>query len=164
LDAARRKLRAQSESELKMALEIFRKLRSDLSKIEDDHVLTPRDASLVRNCLMMEGDTLMEMARGETGAAAEQLIIEAEQVYQAMSARFMNEPPALEAIIARADCLRQLGQTKGAEKQIDLASYVLGTIPPELDDEFEKTTRTDREGWEKLLTWMSARVNNQGGA
>lgn len=164
LDSARRKLRATADSELKTALGIFKKLSSELIAIENDHTLTPQDASLMRNCLMMEGDTLMEMASNETGAVAKQLIEEADGVYLAMSGRFMNEPLALEAIMARSDCLNKLGKTKDAEMQIKFASYVLGSIPPELDNEFEKTTRTDREGWEKLLTWVSGRANNQVGA
>jgi hypothetical protein len=74
----------------------------------------------------------------------------------------MNEPPALEAILGRASCLRDLGRPQEADLLIRQAGVVLQRIPNEWNDRFAETTRYDRNGWEQLLTWMNDRIDNSG--
>ena len=152
LDAARRSLRAQADHELQTALEGFIALRKHLSSREEEQRLPDREQSMLRNCLMAEADVLREMNQLEDAASA----------YRAVELRYINEPPALEAILGRASCARRLGRPNEASKLIRQASVVLQRIPTEWNDRFEETTRYDREGWAELLAWMNQRADNNG--
>jgi tetratricopeptide (TPR) repeat protein len=150
LDAARRSLRAQADQELKTALDGFIGLRKHLADREEEQRLPNGEQSMLRNCLMAEADVLREMNQLEDAASA----------YRAVELRYMNEPSALEAILGRATCAKQLGRSQEADKLVRQASVVLQRIPNEWNDRFAETTRYDREGWEELLTWMNGRINS----
>ena len=105
-----------------------------------------------RNCFMAEADVLREMEKWEDAAAA----------YRAVELRYMNEPPALEAILGRVSCLKKSGRPQEADLLIRQAGVVLQRIPNEWDDRFADTTRYDRAGWEQLLTLMNNRIDNNG--
>jgi len=87
---------------------------------------------------------------------------DAAAAYRAVELRYMNEPPALEAILGRASCLKGLGRPQEADLLIRQAGVVLQRIPDEWDDRFAETTRYDRDGWEQLLAWMNNRIDNNG--
>lgn len=152
LDAARRSLRAQADQELQTALRGFTDLRKHLSSREEESRLAENEQKMHRNCFMAEADVLREMEQWEDAAAA----------YRAVELRYMNEPPALEAILGRASCLKDLGRPQEADLLIRQAGVVLQRIPNEWDDRFADTTRYDRDGWEQLLTWMNSRIDNNG--
>jgi tetratricopeptide (TPR) repeat protein len=152
LDAAKRTLRTQADQELQTALDGYRELRKHLSYREEEQRLTEREQSILRNCLFSEADVLREMNQLEDAAAA----------YQAVELRYINEPPALEAILGRVSCAKKLGRKKEADMLIRQANAVLQRIPDEWNGRFEDTTRYDRRGWEDLLTWMSERIENNG--
>lgn len=145
LDAAKRTLRNQTDIELQTALDGFKLLRKRLANREEEHRLSDSDQAMLRNCFLSEADTLREMKRLEDAATA----------YRAVSLRYMNEPPALEAILGQARCVKDLGRLRESDLLIKQASIVLQRIPNEWNGRFEETTRFDRDGWEKLLTWMN---------
>lgn len=144
LDATRRRLLKKRESYLYSAIESYRKIRTEISRIEDERELKPSERSMRQVGLLGEADTLFELAQYEESADA----------YRTISLRYMNEPPALEAMLGQARCLRSMKRTREARLVIRQAVAVLSRIPAEWDDRFEETTRYDRQGWESLLAWM----------
>ncbi len=152
LEAARRTLRHKSEQNLVAALDRFTRLRRYLDEQTEEQSLPSSEHSVLRNCLLAEADVMREMSRLEDAAAA----------YRAVELRYMNEPPALEAILGRATCARRLGRTHEANLLIRQASVVLERIPNELDDRFAETTRYDRNGWQQFLGWMNQRLAGSG--
>ena len=152
LDAARRSLRTQAEQQLQTALDGFVRLRKHLLTREEEIRLPENEQRILRNCFIAEADVLQEMNRFD----------EAASVYRAIELRYMNEPPALEAIVGRANCLKSLGRRPEADLLIKQASVVLDRIPVEWNGRFTETTRYDRDGWKNLLTWMNQRIENAG--
>jgi len=151
LEAARRSLQARADAQLQVALDGFAQLRVHLLGREDERGLPPREQSMLRNCFIAEADVFREMGR----------LDEAADAYRAVELRYLNEPTALEAIIGRADCMRQLGRDDQADKLIRQAQVVLGRIPQEWNEQFSDTTRYDRAGWEELLGWMNNRIDTE---
>ena len=154
LEAARRALRTQAEQELQIARDGFVQLKRHLIAREDESRLPPKEQSLVRNCFMAEAETLRALDRHA----------EAADVYRAIELRYMNEPLALEAILNRAACARELGRKSEAELLLRQAGVVLDRIPGEWDGRFEEMTRFDRNGWQQYLTWMNNRITPRNGA
>jgi hypothetical protein len=150
LDAARRALRNDADRSLSTALDGFVYLGKYLADKEEENRLSAREQAMLRNCLVAEADTLRAMNQLEAAADA----------YRAVSLRYMNEPPALEAILGQSRCMKEMGRYREADALVQQAGIVLQRIPAEWDDRFEKITRYDRPGWEKLLTWMNGRVNS----
>ncbi|TWU41936.1 tetratricopeptide repeat protein [Novipirellula artificiosorum] len=153
LDAARRTLRTKVDNELQAALDGFSRLKESLLVCEDEERLSDDSRSMLRNCFMSEADTLKELGRLDDASVA----------YRAVSLRYMNEPTALEAILGQACCVRELGRDREAALLVRQADVVLQRIPPKFDDDFQKTTRYDREGWQQLLAWMNAGIQDPGG-
>ena len=149
LEAARRSLRGQADQELQIALGGFRNLRRHLSSREEEVRLAAKEQAMLRNSSLAEAETLQEMGRFDEAGAS----------YRAVELRYMNEPLALEAILGRSLCAKELGRPQEADLLIQQANVVLGRIPAEWDDRFEETTRFDRQGWQDYLAWMSARIS-----
>ncbi len=150
LDTARRTLRAQAENELQLALEGYTNLKDRLLQRDEELALSENSQTLLRNCFMGEADTLKKMGRLEDAATA----------YRTISLRYMNQPLALEAILGQARCVRELGRNREADLLIRQAKVVLEQIPAEFDDQFVKSTRHDRKGWEKLINWMNEDIRD----
>jgi TolA-binding protein len=144
LDATRRRLLKKRESFLNAAIDTYRKVRTEISRIEDERELGPSEQSMRQIGLLGEADTLYELGQFEESADA----------YRTISLRYMNEPPALEAMLGQARCLRSMKRDRDARLVIRQAVAVLGRIPAEWDSRFAETTRYDRKGWESLLSWM----------
>ena len=153
LDAARRSLRVKIDTELKDALNGFARLKQHLLDREETDRLSAGAETMLLNCFLAEADTLRELGMLEDAATA----------YRAMSLRYMNEPPALEAILGQARCVRDLGRVREADLLIRQAAIVLERIPDHYDEEFEKITRYNRDGWQQLLTWMNAGIKEPVG-
>jgi len=144
LDATRRRLLKQRETLLSSAIETYRKIRSEITLIEDERELASSEQSLRQISLLGEADTLYEMGQYERSADA----------YRTISLRYMNEPPALEAMLGQVRCLRSLNKNREAKLVIRQAVVVLERIPAEWDDRFDSITRYDRGGWKNLLAWL----------
>lgn len=145
LDAAKRAARQRGEDELVQALSGFAKLRRLYETYEEEHRLDVNEDTMLRNCLISEADTLMELKR----------FSEAETAYRAISLRYRDEPIALEAFLGQVECAKTLGQTRAAELLVQQALVVLDRIPPEVEDQFETMTRFDRREWGLYLNWMN---------
>ena len=152
LHAARRTLRHRADQRLTAALDSFVRLRRFLVDQEEEERLRPAEQAVLRNCLLAEADVLREMSQFEDAASA----------YRTVELRFMNQPPALEAILGRAACAKQMGKQQEAEMLIRQASVVLDRIPTEMDNLFAETTRFDRDGWNEFLGWMNQRLETEG--
>lgn len=144
LDAAKRQLRQQATQHLTAALAGFISLRRDMAQREEEQSLNDAQRAMLRNCYVAEADTLFELQRYEQAADA----------FRAVSLRYMNEPPALEAMLGQSRCLRQLNRNREARLVIRQAAVVLSRIPPEAEDQFVKTSRYDRKRWQELLAWL----------
>jgi len=144
LDATRRRLLKKREDFLNAAIDTYRQIRNEIARIEDERELRPSEQSMRQIGLLGEADTLYDLGRYEESADA----------YRTISLRYMNEPPALEAMLGQARCLRSLKKDRDARLIIRQAVAVLSRIPAEWDNRFVDTTRYDRPGWESLLAWM----------
>jgi len=147
LDAAKRQLRIQAEQHLSAALTGFANIRSDLLAREEEKPLIASQEAMLRNSYIAEADTLFQLGQFD----------EAGEAFRSISLRYMNSPPALEAMMGQARCLRQLNRQREARLVIRQAAIVLARIPPESDPQFLATTRYDRNRWKELLTWLDAR-------
>ncbi|KAA1260265.1 hypothetical protein LF1_28040 [Rubripirellula obstinata] len=152
LEAARRSLRTQVDQELQIAMDGFSNLKRHLLAREDEVRLSPKEKAMLRNCFMSEAEMLREMDRLE----------EAAQAYRTVELRYMNQPIALEAILHRANCVRQLGRSEEADLLVRQASVVLDRIPESWNGRFQEITRFDRNGWQQYLTWMNGRAAARG--
>ncbi|WP_197171052.1 tetratricopeptide repeat protein [Novipirellula aureliae] len=153
LDAARRSLRNRVNTELELALDGFRNLKDKLLIREDERTLADDSTAMLRNCFLSEADTLKELEQYEEAATA----------YRTVALRYMNEPPALEAILGQISCARALGRSHEADLMIRQAEVVLQRIPRSFNDQFAKTTRYDRQGWEQLIAWMKSGIQTTDG-
>jgi len=144
LDATRRRLLKKREGFLNAAIDTYRQIRTEIARIEDERELRPSEQSMRQIGLLGEADTLYDLGLYEESADA----------YRTISLRYMNEPPALEAMLGQARCLRSLKKDRDARLVIRQAVTVLSRIPTEWDNRFVETTRYDRQGWESLLAWM----------
>ena len=152
LEAARRTLRRQADQRLQVALNGFARLHRHLIEREEEQRLRETEQSILRNSLLAEEDVIRDLQRLEDAASA----------YRTVELRYMNEPPALEAMLGRASCVRELGHDDQAKRLIRQASVILQRIPSEMDGQFVETTRYDRSGWEQLLGWMNQRASAGG--
>ncbi len=148
LEAAKRSLRAQADQEVQVALESFSRLRETLLAREEEVKLPRLEDAMLRNSSIAEAEALRQMNRWEDAATA----------YRTVELRYTNEPTALEAILGRSACAKDLGRNREADLLVKQAAIVLSRIPSEWDDRFAETTRFDRPGWEKYLTWMNDRL------
>ncbi len=144
LDAAKRQIRIQADQHLTAALAGFTALRQNLASQEEELPLGESQEAMLRNCYVAEADTLFELGRFEQSAEA----------FRGVSLRYMNAPPALEAMLGQARCLRELNRPQEARLVIRQANVILKRIPPESEDSFLKTTRYDRKRWKELLNWL----------
>lgn len=147
LDAAKRDFRQKSNRYRQTALDRFTSLVRFLESQQRDTELSEKQEAILRNSLLGQADTLRSMQR----------YTEAADAYRDMSLRYMNEPPALEALLGQARMVRLLGRDREATLLLNQAGVVLERIDEKWDDRFEEMTRFDRDGWKRYLTWMNER-------
>jgi TolA-binding protein len=149
-DAAKRTFRAQADAALEMARDRFATTAELLIEQDENAKLSDASKLILRNCLIAEADVLLELRDFEQAMVA----------YREISIRYMNQPAALEALLGQSRCLNELGRDLEAQGVLRQALAVLERIPTELDNSFETITRYDRAGWQRLLSWMIDRQNN----
>lgn len=149
LDAARRDFRMTSARHRQSALDRFGALIQYFDTLELDTELSDKQQAILRNSLIGQADTLKSMQR----------YTEAADAYRDMSLRYLNEPPALEAILGQVRMLGLLGRDREAESLLRQAIIILDRIEPIWDDRFEELTRFNRAGWKKYLTWIDQRTD-----
>ncbi len=144
LEANKRKLLKKKRDLLDHAVREFENLQRDLTLNMDRLDNAEWAVALLRNAYFGLADTLFEQGRLEEAVAA----------YQNVTARFMNQPEALEALVQIAACYERLGRTEDARHVLATAKQVLARIPPELDGRFVQVTRGSREDWTRLIGQM----------
>lgn len=144
LSAAQRASLREAELHLQKALVGFRRLGQYLATLDEEKDLSKTDQAMQRNCMMFEADVLKSMNKYR----------EAADVYRTIESLYIGQPAAIEAIVSRATCARQLGNDREYEILLRQANEMLQQIPVESDPEFAETTRYDREGWQQLLDWI----------
>ncbi|MEM9368054.1 MAG: hypothetical protein AAGD07_18835 [Planctomycetota bacterium] len=149
VESIQRDLRRRVASHKAEALRRFETLVNFLSELARDEELSDRQTAILRNAMLDRADLLKELGR----------IAEAEAAYRALGVRFMNEPPALEALLGQSRMARTLGRQREADLLIRQASMVLDRIGPQWDSRFSEVTRYDRAGWRRYLDWMIQRLD-----
>lgn len=154
LSAAKRDFRQNSNRFRQAALDQFSALIRFLDAEERERELSEKQQAILRNSLLGQADTLKTMER----------YVEAADAYRDMSLRYMNEPPALEALLGQARMVRMLGRKREADLLLAQASVVLDRIADTWDGRFDEMTRFDRDGWKRYLEWMNQRNDQARGA
>ena len=90
-----------------------------LAGVDEEQALSKTDQAMLRNCLIFEADVLMEMKKYQ----------EASSLYRAMESKYMSQPAALEAIVGRASCARELGDDRASEMLFRQASDMFKEFP-----------------------------------
>ncbi|MEM6364251.1 MAG: hypothetical protein AAF745_07485 [Planctomycetota bacterium] len=148
-NSVRRELRATANTRRQKALDRFTDLIDYLDERRLESELHPRQAALLRNCLVAKADVLAEMDR----------IGEAADTYRDLAFRYMNEPPCLEGLLGQSRMIRQLGRDREADLLIRQAAQIFRRIGPQYDDQFASMTRYDRREWQKYLDWMTDQLD-----
>ncbi|MCM2373437.1 tetratricopeptide repeat protein [Aporhodopirellula aestuarii] len=149
LDAAQRDLRQKANRFRQSALDQFTSMVRFMDMVEREDELSEKQVAILRNSLLGQADTLKSMRR----------YAEAADAYRDMSLRYMNEPPALEALLGQSRMARTLGRDREADMLLSQAAVVLDRISDQWDDQFEETTRFSREDWKNYLQWMTGRLD-----
>ncbi len=144
IDSARRKLLHQRRELLEQALEQFRALHQSINRTQQEIQAQDKYVALIRNSYFGEADTLFDLERWE----------EAIQAYRNVTARFINQPESLEALLQMAHCYRKLGKELEATQVLTTAQQVLVRIPPESDARFVAVTRGSRADWVRMIDLM----------
>ena len=144
IDSARRKLVQERRDLLQTAQQQFKELRESITQNLDSVDSPERMNALLRNCYFGEADTLYDLGRWE----------EAIEAYKRVTARYLNEPESLEALVQITRCFRKLDNKQDAARTLATAQQVLRRIPPEMDGRFISVTRANRAGWDRILTSM----------
>jgi hypothetical protein len=149
LEAAQRDLRQKANRYRQAALDQFTSMVRfmDAEQREDD--LSEKQDAILRNSLLGQADTLKAMQR----------YAEAADAYRDMSLRYMNEPPALEALLGQSRMVRLMGRNREADLLVAQAVVVLDRIGEQWDDKFDEMTRFSREDWRTYLSWMNKRLD-----
>ncbi|EMI56241.1 hypothetical protein [Rhodopirellula sallentina] len=149
LDAAQRDLRQKANRFRQSALDRFTAMVRFMDMEERDDDLSEKQNAILRNSLLGQADTLKSMRR----------YAEAAEAYRDMSLRYMNEPPALEALLGQSRMVRILGRDREADMLISQAAVVLDRISDQWDDRFDEMTRFSRDDWKNYLQWMIGRLD-----
>ncbi|EMI45843.1 Tetratricopeptide TPR_2 repeat protein [Rhodopirellula sp. SWK7] len=149
LDAAQRDLRQKANRYRQSALDRFTAMVRFMDMAERDDDLSEKQNAILRNSLLGQADTLKSMRR----------YAEAADAYRDMSLRYMNEPPALEALLGQSRMARILGRDREADMLISQAAVVLDRIGEQWDDRFDEMTRFSRDDWRNYLQWMTSRLD-----
>jgi tetratricopeptide (TPR) repeat protein len=144
LESQRRQLAQQSRDLLQNGLTEFRDLKLRLNERQERESLTPLQMGLLRSAYFGEADCLFQLEKYEDAINA----------YRSTAGRFLNRPEALEALVQISICQQKLQKTDEARRTLLQAEQVLSRIPPELDKDFSKRTRYDRQQWKDALAWM----------
>ncbi|GIW99479.1 MAG: hypothetical protein KatS3mg111_2812 [Pirellulaceae bacterium] len=141
---ARRKSLQSRRDLLDQALEHYRALSKDLVKNLTSLDNADWAQKLLCSAYFGVADALFDQARWE----------EAIDAYQNITARFLNEPESLEALVQIAACYDRLGRAREAKHVLATAKQVLARIPNTMNERFAQVTRGSRNDWERLINEM----------
>ena len=144
IESSRRQYMQERRELLENAMQEFREIHQTITSSADLAAPGDSNVAILRNCYFGEADALYDLGRWD----------EAIQAYRNAASRFLNQPESLEALVQMAECHRKMGREFETKKTLVQAEQVLRRIPPEYDSHFVAYTRTDRQGWDDLITWL----------
>jgi hypothetical protein len=106
--------------------------------------------SMLRNCYMLEGTVLFDLAT-QTGSA--ERYKDAIVAFSNVSSLYPDEPFVLETFVQISNCWRRLGVSEKARGSIQQAQLALDRLPATAD--FASSTAFSRDEWRMLLADMS---------
>lgn len=143
VETQRDDLVAQRTGHLEAAAPAYAQLIASLNREEEQRELTEFERAILRNCYFARAHVLYDLEQYP----------EAVEAYSTASNRYQSEPEALEALVQIARCYRQMDRPSDARGTLKQARIVLGRMPENAD--FKRTTRQDRQEWERTLDWMT---------
>ena len=144
IEASKAPLVRQMQQELEAAVEDYIALIEQLGNDREGKGQSPLQQAILRNSYFGRADALFDMGRYD----------EAAEAYSAATNRYQNEPESLSAYVQIAACYRRQDRLIEARGTLEQARLVLQRIRQDAD--FTRTTPYSREGWNDLLTWLSA--------
>jgi tetratricopeptide (TPR) repeat protein len=135
---------------LETALEHFEAVQVSITLTTHDIHSDPMMGAMLRNCYMLEGTVLFDLA-AQTGSA--ERYKEAIVAFSNVSSLYPDEPFVLETFVQIANCWRRLGVSEKARGSIQQAQMALDRLPATAD--FAGSTAFSRDEWRMLLADMS---------
>ncbi|HEX2475214.1 MAG TPA: tetratricopeptide repeat protein, partial [Lacipirellulaceae bacterium] len=135
---------------LETALEHFEAVQVTITLATHDIHSDPLMGTMLRNCYMLEGTVLFDLA-AQTGSA--ERYKEAIVAFSNVSSLYPDEPFVLETFVQIANCWRRLGVSEKARGSIQQAQLALDRLPATAD--FAGSTAFSRDEWRMLLADMS---------
>jgi tetratricopeptide (TPR) repeat protein len=135
---------------LETALEHFEAVQVSITLTTHDIHSDPMMGSMLRNCYMLEGTVLFDLAT-QTGSA--ERYKDAIVAFSNVSSLYPDEPFVLETFVQISNCWRRLGVSEKARGSIQQAQLALDRLPATAD--FASSTAFSRDEWRMLLADMS---------
>jgi tetratricopeptide (TPR) repeat protein len=135
---------------LETALEHFEAVQVSITLRTHDIHGDPLMGSMLRNCYMLEGTVLFDLA---SHSASPERYKEAIVAYSNVSSLYPDEPFVLETFVQIANCWRRLGMGDKARGSIQQAQMALDRLPAKAD--FASSTALSRDEWRMLLDDMT---------
>ncbi len=135
---------------LETALEHFEAVQISITLKTHDIHSDPTMGSMLRNCYMLEGTVLFDLA-AQSGSADRYK--EAIVAFSNVSSLYPDEPFVLETFVQIANCWWRLGMSEKARGSIQQAQLALDRLPATAD--FTSATSFSRDEWRILLADMS---------
>jgi tetratricopeptide (TPR) repeat protein len=149
--AAERDKNKQSAIErLETALEHFEAVQISITLKTHDIHSDPLMGTMLRNCYMLEGTVLFDLA---SHSDSKERYKEAIVAFSNVSSLYPDQPFVLETFVQIANCWRRLGINDKARGSIQQAQLALDRLPATAD--FAGSTALSRDEWRTLLADMS---------
>jgi tetratricopeptide (TPR) repeat protein len=149
-ESERAKTLEQARERLMTALNHFEAVQVSITLKTHDIHSDPLMGTMLRNCYMLQGTVLFELA---SHTNSPERYKEAIVAFSKVSSLYPDEPFALETFVQIANCWRRLGLNDKARGSIQQAQMALDRLPPTAD--FAGSTALNREEWRLLLADMS---------
>jgi tetratricopeptide (TPR) repeat protein len=137
-------LNREAQRALEASLAQYTELQGLLNRQQESSLLSPLNATMLRNCYFAIGSILFELGQNDRALEA----------YRATANAYQNFPEAMNAYFQIAACQRRRNELDDARATLEQARVVLSRIAAD-DKAFVAATAYSRQEWEKLLTWMT---------
>jgi tetratricopeptide (TPR) repeat protein len=144
-DSLRRDYLAKRRAHYEAGIAHLVSLQKELGAAEESERLEPREELMLRGSYLSQGDMYFALEDYEKALDA----------YAGAALRYSSEPISLEASARQARCYLALRQPQNANRAYLQAAQNLQRMGNAQDMAFDRTTRHDRQGWEKMFQWMN---------
>ncbi len=143
IETTRNDLNAEIQQQLTKSADAYLSVQRALNEKQESLGLSSLEEKRLRNTYFSRADVLYDLKRYNDAIDA----------YATATNRYLHEPEALEAYVQIANCHRLQNRHSEARGTLEQAKVVLNRIRPDAD--FAQTTRYNREGWQRLLDWLT---------